>query len=395
MLQIDKKIASLTNTLNAFEAGGVMSAVQTSIAEVQTYLHKYAEITPRDLYPNEISIKTKYLNWLKTFPGPSILDVTTEHNNIVNSIKTLKTHIEGLSNAIRIKESGEYVYSSDTFNYVDQFINYCQQMFDYAEEHYERLDSLYAEQATAGLQLGDYTTSFTAERDEFIENNANKYCIYWYRYEDGYVDNDSYYVLGNGWKKLPNDARDQLAARSPDVIAIYEDYAHVIGSTNIQKQPCYQKIGDCNLEWPTTQFKAVLFYNHVPHESGVLTFINQSLPEEELTITDGIYIDLDDNAMDIYPVYNVYYTLLNSADAYVDRKLRVRYIQSGELRDDLLAGCSTVYWYLPNAVSQLVILDEELCKAGFTNVDRFVEKLLISRQPTRWHMESIVILQKQ
>ena len=57
-------------------------------------------------------------------------------------------------------------------------------------------------------------TLFDEEYEAFLEEYKNKYCIYWYRYENGYTNEDDRY-LQKDWKRLPNARRINGVATIP------------------------------------------------------------------------------------------------------------------------------------------------------------------------------------
>ena len=192
-----------------------------------------------------------------------------------------------------------------------------------------------------------------AEKD--FSDMANKYCIYWYRYEEGYEDeSDALKLMPNGWRRLTaaeiknplmgsydyTGLPNKSSELSEDGKEVYESQSRGPESfiypymRNDQKQE---------------KFVAVVCYNHAIYKSNELVFNNsQEIPDKN-TLDKGDILQFEHvegyGSTDSYLVYNDVYYLRDMADAHKQREIRCHY--DGLLASDDALINARIYWYIP------------------------------------------------
>lgn len=179
-------------------------------------------------------------------------------------------------------------------------------------------------------------------RTDFSEYD-NKYCIYWYRYEPGYVDLEERF-LETGWHRLPN-----LNVGLPSA-KLSEDSIY-----NAKKPLSPEGILDVELDtqYPEEKYIAVLFFNHNMYKSNILTFTNANPPVDEKIAdqADACRIEHGENSQPSYQVYGLNNLLVNAADGYRKRELLLRY-EGLTAGDEALYGAQ-IFWYVPKNSTML------------------------------------------
>ena len=189
----------------------------------------------------------------------------------------------------------------------------------------------------------------------------NKYCIYWFRYDKDYVNNEIHQFLSNGWRRLIEIPRNTGVPGKGEKIE---------GKTyNAIKLLPEEGLIDVIMRFnePEEKYKAVLFYNHAMYESDELIFTNKDRIPEVANVETGdlLLIKHIDKSRDDYQCYNLTNYLMDSADASHLRQVRVSY--DGLLHgDDILPG-GGIYWYVPNTSTMLTVDIDELSSRGFVN----------------------------
>ena len=147
---------------------------------------------------------------------------------------------------------------------------------------------------------------------EDLSAYANKYCIYWYQYQNGY-EGDAFGA--SDWKLL-----DVNNVGLPD-------------PTDEGKYPPKATAADSNavlhlslpIENREERFKAILFYNHVQYNSNEIVFINER-PVLDEVIKNNIIIEHGNDSYDSYAKYGIDNTLIDATDYNRPRALRLRYV---------------------------------------------------------------------
>lgn len=181
---------------------------------------------------------------------------------------------------------------------------------------------------------------FTIDEDyqKFVEDNANKYCIYWYE----------------------NSKRLDTKAGLPTASTESGNYTvKVANEDNIVSV-------EMNCLKQNMAYSAELYYNHIKYESNVITFTNEVEVVDEVTAdsSNALYIELSDNCFATYQLYGIDNYLLNLAERITKRRVRVRY--KGEvLGDEALLG-AMIFWYVPKQATQLTWDATALGQDGFS-----------------------------
>lgn len=193
----------------------------------------------------------------------------------------------------------------------------------------------------------------------------NRYCIYWYYYINGYVDNEDPFGTMD-WKRIDDAEINKLITNAlldniglPDVLE---------GGTYPAKATTADSNAILHLSLPTDnreeKVKALLFYNHEKYESNEIVFTNERPPLEEV-VRNAIIIEHSDNSQDNFPLYGVDNALINALDLNTPRKIKLRHLNEfGNFDDEKLVGMS-VYWYIPTNATQLRYNESDL--TAFSN----------------------------
>lgn len=228
-----------------------------------------------------------------------------------------------------------------TQSYIDEFLAL-------TEGNQARIEAYFKD----GYDYKPYVT----EVDETLYENH--YCIYWYRYIPGYVDETERF-MDSGWKRLTEYNNHGLpsATTSVDGIEYYEKRPDVGEDSIIQV---------LDTELSEEKYCVIIFYNHTMYKSEPLVFTNQNPPQDGAASDQNgaLYIEHGNNSRDTYQSYGVNNMLINVADAYQTRTLQAHY--EGILgQDEVLAG-GQVFWYIPKNATMLTY-DLNEYGTNFTN----------------------------
>lgn len=203
---------------------------------------------------------------------------------------------------------------------------------------------------------------------------ANKYCIYWYRYEPGYKleykkdsNNDEYHYgnfVGDGWHRLNivdknNQPLYNLGLpREEDINNPGYYPAKSLGQA-------LSRLMDKNLT--EEKYIVVLFHNHEMFKSNVITFTNSEpelIPNDALIDKhDALKIEHDVASFEHYQSYNEFNLLRSLEDGGKIRQLKCFY--DGLFKGDEALINASLYWYVPNHSTMLTFDKEDLIKEGF------------------------------
>ena len=189
----------------------------------------------------------------------------------------------------------------------------------------------------------------------------NRYCVYWYEYEQGYESTNEYdkQIAGSNWKKLS----EQNGFWNPGV---GKSVSEVVYNQEFKKGTFTYSISPAAKD---KKLMAVLFYNHNQYKSKPLSF---SRIASDGTIIDdnGVFeIQHGDGSMAVYSNYGEDSYLINSSDARKERILVPQFISTlGKSLKDFIGG--QIYWYLPQDISMLKYDEEnELIKTYAVSKD--------------------------
>ena len=249
--------------------------------------------------------------------------------------------------------------------------------------------------------------------EEYWKQFANRYCVYWYRYNPHYLSTHTVPISKDEWEVL---------ATKPTSHDTYEAYESYIEQQNIE-----HKYGDfLGSYWerirqngtqilqnygvphdtdgdgapdiakgedlpassddpiilertldPTTDsesYQIVMFYNHEMIKSNVVTFTNTEAhlipPEVKTDGGDKLLIEHDVDSRDHYQAYSSAYDLLNIRDGSLYRQIKCTY--DGVLAGNEAMADAEIYWYVP-VNSTMITYDLAFLKNKGFNTDAELE----------------------
>lgn len=197
---------------------------------------------------------------------------------------------------------------------------------------------------------------YVTEVDETLYEN--RYCIYWYRYIPGYVDETERF-MESGWKRLTEYNNHGLPSATTvvDGVEYYEKRPDI-------NEDCITQIMDTQLH--EEKYCVIIFYNHAMYKSDPLVFTNENPPQDGVASdqTGALYIEHGTNSRDTYQSYGVNNMLINVADAYQTRQLVAHY--EGLLGQDEVLLDGQIFWYIPKNATMLTY-DLNEYGTNFTN----------------------------
>ncbi len=308
---------------------------------------------------DDIDEATSALNMIHARLGHSTNSETSYYHIINSAITAAEASIQG---AITAAASYQDTYDS----YVSSLTRTLNKIKKYAEaihtiyttplgtgsDNSTRLAALIKFDADTQINIGEIYGSKLTD-DEFVANNANKYCIYWYKKDVSSLTTDG--IMPAGWSRIADAKNIGLPDQNLD------DPSHYVKKDNSALELTFVN------PVRTESIKAVLFYNHEKIISNELIFTNDAevLTSTEVNLEGEIVIEHGLNSQDTYQVYNEYGDLNNQGDSSKLRKLQVKYKFADEEVPDYLVN-TTVYWYVPNNSTLLRI--DDIDKTGFSVV---------------------------
>lgn len=211
---------------------------------------------------------------------------------------------------------------------------------------------------------------------EDLSRFNNKYAIYWYRYEEGYIDETKKSIMPDGWKllteeELRNPSNKDVPYNSLPSIQVDKDNNPILTDEGNQKYNIFFDDGEgfiyqyMNPDLPTQKYIALICYNHNIYKSNELIFENsQELKDLDLADkSDALEIEHGQSSNSVYPLYNEIYYLKNSIDEFTPREIMCHY--NGVIMKDEALINSRVYWYIPKESTMIAYNIEELEALGF------------------------------
>ncbi len=248
------------------------------------------------------------------------------------------------------------------------------------------------------------TLSYYKDRNEYTPYKkddfsayANQYCVYWYRYNEGYKleyipeeakpadmteeerewNNKEYkyaHFLGDNWERLTVrqdfDANGNIIITDPPVALTNFGLPIPVKDDNDKPTSCE----DFLTRWldpftETEKYRVVLFYNHEMFKSDIVVFDNadEVPPQYKVDAGDVLKIEHDTDSRDHYQVYSSANDLLNISDGSKSRQLKCFY--DGVLSGDETLADAEIYWYIPVNSTMLTYDKEFLIQKGFSTDD--------------------------
>lgn len=263
----------------------------------------------------------------------------------------------------------------------------------------------------------DTKTEFKTYKEQDLSAYANKYCIYWYRYEKDYQNTDVEALMPDGWRRLTfhdfyremtldaetyvankyytyNENKDvyELAKGAFSASATYyelttddADFLNVgLSDKNLDEngkpilntegkqthatkpapgKGMFARFMQNDLE--QERYVAVVFYNHEMYKSNELVFTNSEVIPDKTTLDKGDILIFEhyENSSDSFQLYNELNYLTDAADEQKARQVRCHY--DGLLaKDEAMVGAG-IYWYVPINATMLTYDKEYLTNRGF------------------------------
>ena len=249
-------------------------------------------------------------------------------------------------------------------------------------------------------------------KEDFSEY-ANRYCIYWYRYNEGYkleyippmsesewnnnkTEHSDYQAyldycennnieykyrnfLGDNWERLTiaYDLNEVDAVVNPRPLINF-GLPNMVGETvaavnyfppaPAESQILTRWLDPCTVD---EKYQAVLFYNHEMVKSNIVVFTNSEEvpPRFKVNAGDVLRIEHDVDSREHYQAYSSANDLLNISDGSKTRQLKCFY--DGVLTGDETLADAEIYWYIP-VNSTMLTYDKKFLveKQGFsTDID--------------------------
>lgn len=263
----------------------------------------------------------------------------------------------------------------------------------------------------------DTKTDFKTYTEQDLSAYANKYCIYWYRYEKDYQNTDVEALMPDGWRRLTfhdfyremtldaetyvankyytyNENKDvyELAKGAFSAAATYyelttddADFLNVgLSDKNLDEngEPILNAEGKqthatkpapgkgmfarfMQNDLEQERYVAVVFYNHEMYKSNELVFTNSEVIPDKTTLDKGDILIFEhyENSSDSFQTYNGLNYLTDAADEQKARRVRCHY--DGLLaKDEAMVGAG-IYWYVPINATMLTYDKEYLTNRGF------------------------------
>ena len=313
---------SFTTVLNSISTTG-----KTITESRDTLKEEYTAIlsAARKIQDNLVEDKPRQTVTFTTFE--------TAVNNLIQLVNSLMTN----ANTLIKKDYTGYMSVYDTYKArIDKVI-------ESLNRQLTNIGILISDDASVMNRFFEARYTFIPYVKEDLSGYANKYCIYWYRYQPNYYDVEERF-MEKGWRRL-EDINLGIPREKLSDDSIYNAKKTLSDSVFV---------ADLNTEMVEEKFIAVLFYNHTMYKSNIITFTNGNPPVDEKTadLANGACrIEHSDNSQPSYQVYGLNNLILNVADVSYKRKLLVRY-EGLNTGDEMLYGAQ-VFWYVPTNTTML------------------------------------------
>lgn len=181
-----------------------------------------------------------------------------------------------------------------------------------------------------------YTTSLN--EDDY----KNRYCVYWYRYNQGYTNPEDT-IMGINWERLSEQDNFGIPIVQGEVI-------DGIVYNSLRTTDTFSIALDSTKE--EERFVAVLYYNHQQYKAEPLVFKRKTSDNTVMDLYGSLKINHGKNSKDSYQNYGDDNYLVNSSDTHLERELTLSFTSpQGQTLDDFIGG--QIYWYVPKNVSML------------------------------------------
>lgn len=246
----------------------------------------------------------------------------------------------------------EYIYSnyiSQMNSYYKKIEKYCIELdkFETDKENFRKDSTELKFYLTNESENYKFSDNLYKKDEEWHKQYANKYCIYWYRYNPNYENiNNEEMLAGPGWERLTKAADDVSLVNFGIPPEGESGYNKVYSDNNVFSL-------QMDLDRINEKITAILFYNHEMYKSNILEFTNLT-PSSSATNLDGINalsIVHGANSRNVYQCYGIDNQIMRSSDASVTRHLKLQY-EGTKGGNEVLLG-AMVEWYLPKNSTML------------------------------------------
>ena len=242
---------SFTTVLNSISTTG-----KTITESRDTLKEEYIAIlsAARKIQDNLVADKPKQTVTFITFE--------TVVNNLIQLVNSLMTN----ANTLIKKDYTGYMSVYDTYKArIDKVI-------ESLNRQLVNIGILISDDISVMNRFFEAQYTFIPYVKEDLSGYANKYCIYWYRYQPNYYDVEERF-MEKGWRRL-EDINLGIPREKLSDDSIYNAKKTLSDSVFVV---------DLNTEMVEEKFIAVLFYNHTMYKSNIITFTNGNPPIDEKT----------------------------------------------------------------------------------------------------------------
>ena len=335
------------------------------------------------------------------------------YNEFINAVNTVINQLKAFFNDMEVQTQ----IGKPMSGYRTVYSNYYNRVRFVLNEIDLNLSNIIHTSTVYGQTKEDYDwlRGFNSRNDEFISyikdeeyfaDFANRYCIYWYRYNEKYnleymipleesawnelsaeekkhstyaefiaaceKNNDEYQFgqfLGQNWERVQVDS-----SANPIVNFGLPEAGDMIDNVQFMRASSPTELLLYRRMEPTTEvekYQVVLFYNHEMCKSNTLTFTNLQAseipPEFAVDAADILRIEHDAYSQDHYQAYTQANDLVNIADESRIRQLKC-YYEGVLCGDEALAGAD-IFWYIPTNSTMLTYNRKYLIEKGFITDD--------------------------
>ena len=185
-----------------------------------------------------------------------------------------------------------------------------------------------------------------------LEDYNYRYCIYWYRYSEGYISSDAYNFMGENWERI---------GKINEGLPIDEEL-----KITFPKDDLFKKTIALDSTRQEEKYAMVVFYNHVKFVSNELRFSNiVDISTRELAETSGsILIEHGEKSKQAYFDYSIAKTLSVPIESAYPRCIRARLVNSQS--DEASLNGRIITWAFPNVANTMLKEESNLAARGFT-----------------------------
>ena len=316
------------------------------------------------------------MNEVENITRPTLNDYFKQIFNLINNDTTNSSQVNCLNWVIKRIED-----LNPTSGYKEIYNNYLVRVDRVINKIYKVMESL---PGNMDLDYNQFNSYMNINIDQYIpyaekdfSDYAKKYCIYWYRYEEGYIDeSDEYKLMPNGWRRLSLDELQSPEGKEyislPNKLIddknqpiLNEEGKETYASQFSEEQGFIYRYMQHDL--PQEKYMALVCYDHSIYKSNELVFVNSQEIPDKVTLDKSDILQFEhvegQGSSESYQIYNEIYYLRDSADEYKEREIRCHY--DGLLEKDKALIGAGIYWYVPINSSMITYDKDFLLEKGF------------------------------